>query len=461
MTSDEAVINSVTERSNSELSLLSSFMSQTKPLKVPLHLLKPAVQNPNFFGRENILDLIDASLLPPNSGVNPILKSFALCGLGGVGKTQVAIQYVFSRRTKFDAIFWIESEQIAQLFEGFATIAAHLGQADSPGQDQVVSRNIALEWLCNPRKRTATTTPGSEPEATWLLVFNNVDNLELIQNFWPQCHLGSILITSRDPFAKRGRDGVDLQPFHANEGAKLLCNLLGLHYAENASASLALATRLGGLPLAITQVAALVERMQMTLEEFVSHFERQTSIAKVAQKKLSDTQDHYKHSLFTVWAFETLSPKALSLLQVLSFLNADSVKEWLLIQTNSSSAPLNFPCTEDDFVDARTDLIKVSLITRNKDEGELALHRLVQDVSRAQIKSDNLSKILNFTLHQLLMAWPTSFLQFDHDSATWAKSADILPHILRLQDTFKTNRAHVLSLPVRINFAKLLLFAGW
>ncbi|KAF2810715.1 uncharacterized protein BDZ99DRAFT_287606 [Mytilinidion resinicola] len=466
--SDEAVINSVTERSSTELPTLYEFASQAKTLKVPLYILKPAVQNASFFGRDAILSLIDQKLLPSDSLDSQTQKVFALCGLGGVGKTQVAMEYAFSRRDKFDAIFWIDSDQQTQFFEGFSAIASHLGHTETLDQDRVVSRDIALEWLCNPRKRISANSPAPEVNATWLLIFNNVDDGNHIQSFWPQCSLGSVLITSRDPLTKRGREGVDLEPFEPDEAAELLRKLLKLSGTiDNIDASVRLAKRLGGLPLAITQVAALIERWEMTLEEFIKHLESQASIARVAKNKPSDTNDHYKHSIFTVWALDSLTPGAWALLQVIAFLNPDSIREGLL-RRDGLKTTVGYPGSDDDFIDARTDLLKVSLIKRNRptkndpeQDGELTLHRLVQDVARAQTIDADVPEMLKFILRLLLSSWPTAFLQFDHDSAIWAKCGELLPHILRVQAEIKKHRVFESSINDRKDYARLLLFAGW
>ncbi|KAL5120650.1 hypothetical protein ACEQ8H_001398 [Pleosporales sp. CAS-2024a] len=200
--SDEAILNSLTERSSSELPALLDFVSQEKSLSVPYYMMKPVVRNLNFFGRDQLLKDLDQNLLPTTSGTDitcnlhgqasidadadvTTLSNFAISGLGGVGKTQVAIEYAFSRRDKFDAIFWIESDQPTQLSEGFSAIAAQLGHTDSPDQDRVVSQNIAMECLCDPKKRGSSRTAGSNPNANWLLIFNNADHLNMIQGFWP------------------------------------------------------------------------------------------------------------------------------------------------------------------------------------------------------------------------------------------------------------------------------------
>lgn len=454
---------------------MAQFTPTEKTLRIPYYMLNPAARNPHFFGRQNILQQIDEVLLPtaevPAQESYGASRVYAIHGLGGVGKTEVAREYAFSRQEEFDAIFWVEADQTTQLSEGFSMIAAQLGFADSADQDRVVSRNITLEWLANPRispgSRDSSLSRGQdayENEARWLLIFNNADDLELLRIFWPLTQTGSILVTSRDPMVKRGRAGLDLEPFETEEAATLRTLTRVEESPENMKASSALAIRLGGLPLAITQIAALIDRWDMTLPEFLAHFDKQTSIATVAKEKPGNLPDssYYKHSLLTVWALDSLIPEALAILQVLSFLSPDSIRESLLSTTiPSTRAPASYPTLDDDFIRARSDLTKTSLVRRDRGEGKLVLHRLVQDVVRSQMDAVAIHSALGFSAQLILHAWPTSFLRFDHDIGTWDKSEELLPHILKLRDHFQAHLPGMESVETKNDFAKLLLFAGW
>lgn len=469
-TSGDPLNDSINSRS--EVLALADFTAHQKSLAVPYSMLRPGERNPYFFGRQDTLGLIDGALLPGNSsGTGAIprkVQTYAICGLGGVGKTELAREYAFSRQGLFEAVFWFEAEQTTQLSEGFALIASKLGYNDKSESDRVVSRNLALEWLSNPIKRpspkstsTADDTQPEGDEATWLLVFNNADNLEMLQDFWPVSERGSILITSRDPMAKQGRSGIDLEPFEPREAATLLRRVMGLPDSPGTcETSVALSVRLGGLPLAITQIAALIERLEMTLAEFLTYFDQQTTIEKVAKMKPTMLQDHYKHSSFTVWALENLSPQALASLQVLSFLNPDSIKESLISNTIPCEPPMGFPTTNEDYIMASLDLTKSSLVKRNRPLSEVKLHRLVQDVVLSQMTPDKTVQTLEFTSRLVLDAWPDGFLRFDHDTATWGVSEELLPHILRLEKLYKKLLGTTPSQKARHDLAKLLLFAG-
>jgi hypothetical protein len=437
--------------------------------------------------------LMDEALLP-SGRLNQATslsagREYAICGLGGVGKTELAREYAFSRQDRFDAVFWIESEQASQLSEGFASIASRLGYGDDVSTDRVLSRIVAREWLSNPKKRSnsnrvgggrdqrlggASMEEGGE-EASWLLVFNNADDLKLLEQYWPTARKGSVILTSRDPMAKRHRAGVDLQPLEQEQAAELLRRLTQANSPEDRRASSSIAERLGGLPLAISQMAAYVDRWDMTLDEFLSFFDRQTSINKVAEGKEVSRLGfgpHYRHSLLTVWALEKLSSPGRALLEVLSFLNPDSIRESLINALPSASAEGHataptvllldgFPTTHDEYLAARLDLRRVSLVQRQKANSTLTLHRLVQEVVRSQMASAKEVRVLELTALLVLKAWPTGFLRFDHDTATWDASEELLPHILKLQISFQRRWADFKSVDARQNFARLLLFAGW
>lgn len=437
---------------------------------MPYRLLKGVAKNHSFFGRKVILDEMDKVLLPPaqrgQSSLNNSLQCFAICGLGGVGKTQVAIEYVFSRQSHFDAIFWIEADEGTKIDEVFGNIAAQLGYNDDSDKDRVISRSLVLEWLSNPLKRPDSSNgvvPSDSPDATWLMVFNNVDDLELLTSYWPIGASGSILMTSRDPLAKNDCSGVDLESFLTTDAAAFLRLKLKLDDSpENLRESITLAERFGGLPLAISQIAALIARWEMTLKEFLEFYEKETSKVAVAKDNPAFLRDnYYRHSLFTVWAFETLNSQALTILQIISFLNPNRIQEYLFADTVPENAPSNFPSDATEYILARKELTKVSLVRRIKEDNELIVHRLVQDVVQTHMTSTVATDTFALAVSLIIKAWPTGFMQFDHDMTTWERSEELLQHILKLHHAYQNHPSWTHSLHTMREFAKLLLFAGW
>ncbi len=138
--------------------------------------------------------------------------------MGGIGKTDLAVQYAHARRNQYAAIFWLEAGGVSQLASDFGRIATHLG-LENADEAENLETSIEIGKACSTRPRTAEETR----QESWLLIFDNADNLDIITNYVPYHGSGSILVTSRDPFAKEGSfnngDGIDLEPLTTTESA--------------------------------------------------------------------------------------------------------------------------------------------------------------------------------------------------------------------------------------------------
>lgn len=231
-------------------------------------------QNREFFGREEELKQLDRFLLPADnfkiSGQAEPRKHVVLCGMGGLGKTSLAIEFAYSRRAKFDAVFWIRADEVSKLETGkltdlvnpvdtsetfifldFCQISSRLGLED-PGEarDPVISRDLARGWLSNSR-RVLSQEGGivGQAGASWLLIFDNADRPDILRDYWPISSNGSILVTSRDPLSRSSPSiallCVELEPFTGKEAATLLRRLS--HNDREVEVSVQVAEKLRGL----------------------------------------------------------------------------------------------------------------------------------------------------------------------------------------------------------------------
>ena len=104
--------------------VIQGFGTTKKVAKLPCFIVKTPTRNDDFIGREDILAELDEFLLPKGEGRRDPLDSstrashVVLCGLGGLGKTSIAIEFAFARREKFDAVFWIRAEDRNKLAQG-------------------------------------------------------------------------------------------------------------------------------------------------------------------------------------------------------------------------------------------------------------------------------------------------------------------------------------------------------
>jgi hypothetical protein len=102
-------------------------------------------RNSIFQDRPDILDKMHEQLKPTPSA--PGLRLFALYGIGGVGKTQLALEYCYRNRSTFPAIFWVSAERQDQIFQDFGTISQYLGLDDGHYTDQRRVRDQVLVWM--------------------------------------------------------------------------------------------------------------------------------------------------------------------------------------------------------------------------------------------------------------------------------------------------------------------------
>lgn len=125
--------------------------------------------------------------------------------MGGISKTELAIEYVLSRLDKFDAVFWVFADTKRKLANGFADIAKRLGlSGDNDNEpDDVTAREMVKGWLANPVGIFTDKDGKSERrEGRWLFAFDNADDPGILYDWFPSQGPGAILVTSRDPSTK-------------------------------------------------------------------------------------------------------------------------------------------------------------------------------------------------------------------------------------------------------------------
>lgn len=107
----------------------------------------PYPRNQRFFGRADVLDRMERGLLHIENGTNG-LRSFALHGMAGVGKTQTALQFVHQNQSKFDVILWVSGSDIEKLSQSFVDIARLLGLDNGTvSADQRRSLDLVQDWF--------------------------------------------------------------------------------------------------------------------------------------------------------------------------------------------------------------------------------------------------------------------------------------------------------------------------
>ena len=429
-----------------------------------------------FLGRQEIMGTIDEHLLPPIARSEPMgtepeqsasgseeqLLSFAICGLGGIGKTELAVEYAYSRRPKFEAVFWLGADDAKILASDFSQIAQRLGLEDD-SSDFAASRDIALGWLSQPlRKTSEPDTPGNVVK--WLLIFDNVDNVDVLSEYWPKFGRGSVLVTSRDPFAKHNlymEKGMNLPSLPSSESEALMQRLT--HVRADAFQKQALsiiAQKLDGLPLAIIQMSGVFRRLRLSYTDFLKYYNEE-GIENLFRKQteLSDTQS--VSSLATVWALDRLSEAARALLQIICLLDPDSIPEELLIDKLGEAKLDHYPKSREDYYNARSELVSSSLVNLNADQGKLSLHRLVQDTAKTMMNKEELVAAFQAAISLISSAWEFQSMKDHHSIARFSKCETVFPSVLRVKNGLEPLIQESPDFPVGIRVARLFNDTGW
>lgn len=186
-----------------------------------------------------------------------------------------------------------------------------------------------------------------------MLVFDNVDTHDALDNCWPASQHGAVLVTTRDVLiATLPIDtGLEVNEFDVNEGAEFLLHMARKrkHIDSELVVAREVTNMLGGLPLALNQMAALINARNWSISEFEAmYIKNDRRLHK--QKKNGWKYLGYEHALDTVWdiSFNSLGNEARACLGVLSFLSADSVPSELFRTLEVGDLPDILAFCEDD-----------------------------------------------------------------------------------------------------------------
>ena len=322
-------------------------------------------RNPAFTGREDLLKVIHDELT--RSQETAVLPQ-ALHGMGGVGKSQVAIEYVYRHSSEYDLVWWIPAEQEGQILTSFTQLAQQLKLDVGPEVNTAV-----------PAVRDALST-GRTPYKNWLLVFDNAEAPQAVKKFFPTVGSGKILVTSRDRDWTRFTRSVEVDVFTREESRDFL---LGRELGLDDDDAERLADALGDLPLAIEQAAAWRATTGMPIEEYLDLLEQK----RIDVLETSPSPD-YPDSVAAAFelSLEKLrekNPAALQLLQICSFFAPEPISRDLF--AGSPVAPISEeldPVLSDRFRLSRAirDIQKYALAKIDHARDALQIHRLVQAV---------------------------------------------------------------------------------
>jgi tetratricopeptide (TPR) repeat protein len=328
-------------------------------------------RNPFFTGREDFLKRLEDGLADG--------RAQAISGLGGIGKTQTAIEYAYRHRDQYRAVLWSGADSRDALVSGFGAIASLLDLPEKEERDANVVAEAVRRWL--------------ERQTGWLLILDNVEELVgVVKPFLPASGTGHLLMTTRLQATGAIAQNVELEKMEPEEGAlfllrraKVIAPDAPLEAASEADRKPAreITGEVDGLPLALDQAAAYIEETPSTPAKYLKLY--RTEGAALRRRRGSLATEHDSVTITFSLAFaqvEKTNPAAADLVRACAYLAPDAIPEEIFTQSGKKlGKPLakaaGKPLAWDEAVEAAG---RFRLIHRNVANDTLNIHRLAQEV---------------------------------------------------------------------------------
>ena len=362
---------------------------------LPVPVRRPRL-TPRFTGRKELLAEVRKRL----RGGRPVV----LVGMGGVGKTQLALAYLARYGQGYQLIGWLRAEQPPTLATDYAALAVELELPERDESEQARVVAAVRGWLAE--------------HTGWLLVF---DNAETVAPYLPDRPGGHVLVTSRNP-GWRDEVTVPVMPWSREESLEFLAHAS----AGDEPAADALAEVLGDLPLALEQALAYLDETHSSMEEY-----RELLAEQAKELFRRGRPSSYQETVATTWSLSMpqareRAPGAEDLLTLCAFLAADDIPRGLLAgHAEALPEPLSrIAADRVAFNDATAALARYSLVTAAP--GTLGVHRLVQLVVRQDLDPGEEGWWAGVAARLLRASFPED----SGDVRTWPTCARLLPHAL-------------------------------
>jgi tetratricopeptide (TPR) repeat protein len=377
----------------------------------------PMERNPVFTGRRGLLTRLHQALTRPGDQQARVV----LTGMGGVGKSALAVEYAYRHREEHRVVWWLRAERPETLVADLAALAGPLGLPEAGAREQQVVLDAVDRWL--------------NSHDGWLLVVDNAEPTKQTTDLLPEGP-GRLLVTSRDVAWRR--QATALLPVEVLGRAESV-RLLGRRSGDGDRAAAGrLAEVLGDLPLALEQAGAYCEAEQLPLAGYLELLHR-----NAAELFAEGQPVDYTHTVATNWTLGVdkaagRSPQAPDLLRLFAYLGPEELP-WDLLAPALAEQP-ELPGALAGIAVGGLDralgaLARFSLVRRAGDE--VVAHRLVQQVVRDQLDEQTATGWAGAAVRLVLAAWPTeSWLP-----AAWPRCAQLLPHALAAAE-------HARKLPV-------------
>lgn len=382
----------------------------------------PFARNPFFLDRDELFVRLRLQLSASQAAA--FGQPHAISGLGGIGKTQVAIEYAYRFRRDYQAVFWVRADSSEALISSYVTIANMLNLPEKDAREQEVVVQAVQTWL-----RT---------HQQWLLILDNADELDLLPSFLPPTLGGHSLLTTRAAVLGRLAGRIEVETFDLEQGALFLLRRAGLlapdatlghSTPEDRSLALQVTHELGGLPLALDQAGAYLEATGSSLANYQQIYQQHR--IQLLQERRGHPFDH-PEPVATTWslAFQRVKEKNLAAAELLlfcAFLAPDPIPEEMIVQgADELGSVLTLVAADAYLLNQAIEALRTySLLGRDPKTHTLTMHRLVQTVLYDTLPLETRGQWMQRVVNAVNAAFPES-----NEYANWPVCERCLPHAL-------------------------------
>jgi tetratricopeptide (TPR) repeat protein len=338
------------------------------------------LRNPAFTGRETLLSTLRRAL---NRQAKASVLPHALHGLGGVGKTQLAVEFAYRYAERYDVVWWIPAEHQTLVLQSLRDLGRRLGTPETASLQHAAS--LVIDRLADSPLR-------------WLLIYDNANDPDDIVNLIPSGG-GHVILTSRNQTWSDLWDPIKVDVFDRTESVELVRKRgfeVSLPDADR------LAERLDDLPLALDQAAACQAATGMPVEEYLTRLDEHIRTLSPGQPPSSRTTVAALVRL-TLDQLRANAPAAGELLEMFAFLGAEPISRGLLRRGRDAhvSAALGVALRNPSRLNVAIRELNRYGIAKVDADRRIQVHRLFQLVLRDQLSEEALARG-RLNVHQVL-----------------------------------------------------------
>jgi hypothetical protein len=380
----------------------------------------PYPRNSFFIGRDEILIRLHTQLQAGQA--TALSQPHAIIGLGGIGKTQLAVEYAYRFHQDYQVVLWARAESPEALTSSYVTIATLLNLPEHEAQEQEITIQAVKTWL--------------HTHSRWLLILDNADDLSLVPAFLPPALGGHLLLTTR-AFAVGGlASRLEVDTLSAEQGALFLLRRASLiapdatleHVSpQEHDLAMQVSQELEGLPLALDQAGAYLEATGTALAAYQQIYQQHRT--DLLAQRQAQGADH-PEPVTSTWSLsfarvEETNPAAADLLRLCAYLAPDVIVEEILAQGAAHLGPVLGPVASDAFLlrKAIEALRAYSLVGRDPGLQTFSVHRLVQAVVREALDASDRQRWVERAIRAIHAALPPM------EHANWPQWERLLTHV--------------------------------